>query len=493
MRGVGDNRVSNPIDVEAVQRALDNLDPSQNYLAVLKALAVIGVADNQQLEQATGLSRDQLYRLVKKLDQTVKDLIPAIDQPISRQGVRGRAPKVYRLSEAGAAILNAKTRTKARACELKDENAITHALGIFDLYLVARKQERKTQVDQNINYGNGKVLRPDVVVTLSDGTRAIFEIEQVATPDLLRRIVESLQHKLEFFNSASQDYSKAVRMLVALPHGDTFDKTIWVWQEALNVVQEKSQRALPFQVWVLSLSEFIEQPDWSNPISSPRWMELKPVIAKRASAKPSSKALATQNVPAELTQRSARDDLLVLKSLWLFFQESASNLGHTPLPDPAFFDVMRIIYAASHDTTLPVYAQASFPRESLFLLEQYLLIHLRLKERLIRVLKRGYGSGRTSVPTTLHRMQSVIDVFLEYHGWRSYGPLRAYASLVDFNANEPQGFGVTVEVAPGLLTSPANPFEQWGDPRMTEMALSWVLLALFRFAPHLGFDYPSFW
>ena len=107
---------------------------------------------------------------------------------------------------------------------------------------------------------------------------------------------------------------------------------------------------------VMSLAEFITAPDWSNPVTSLKWTELKPVSTKRALVKPSSKSLAAPNVPVELTQRSARDDVLVLKSLWLFFQESASNLGHTPLPDPVFFDVMRIIYAASHDTTLSVYA-----------------------------------------------------------------------------------------------------------------------------------------
>jgi hypothetical protein len=186
--------------------ALDVQDPAGKYLVVLQTLAIVGVADNQQLAQATELSRDQLFRLLKKIQASANATSPfeLIAQPIVRAGGRGRAPKVYRLNEAGAAILRAQGQTKARACALNDETAIAHALGILDENLVAHTHARKIQIDQNVPFGNGRVIRPDAQVTLTDGTRALFEIEQAATPDLLRRVCESVQHKFDFFSAVSR-------------------------------------------------------------------------------------------------------------------------------------------------------------------------------------------------------------------------------------------------------------------------------------------------
>jgi len=469
---------------DTLQNTLNALDPEQTYLPLLQTLAVVGVADKQQLARATHRSRDQLFRLFKKLAALEPPLFVALDQTLPRAGTRGRAPTVYRLTEAGAALLRANGQPHARPCALHDPLAITHALALLDLYLVARQHDRKIVVDQPLSFSQARVIRPDAIITLTDGTRALFELEQAATPALLRRLCESVRHKAAFFDHTPQGYTSTVRLLVALPRGASFDKTLALWQQALHIVQTQTQRPLPFRLWALPLGEFVAQPDWNEPPDPTRWRELQP-------QRPTASAARTAP-PLALTQHSPRDDALILKSLWLFLREQAPNLGHPTSPDPAFFEVMRVIYVASHDPTLSVWTQAQFPYASLFLLQQYLAMHPRLKERLVQLFKRGAWAGRASVPILLHRMQVVIDAFLEYHGWRSYGPLQARASLVAFDAEEPQGFGVTVHLAPTLPLEVAE-MDTLGDVLLTERALAWVLWALFNYAPHLGLDVPTFW
>jgi hypothetical protein len=62
-----------PDSVKIIIEALERQKTSQAYLSVLKTLAVVGVADTRQLEQATQLSRNQLTRLLQMMHAVTGD------------------------------------------------------------------------------------------------------------------------------------------------------------------------------------------------------------------------------------------------------------------------------------------------------------------------------------------------------------------------------------------------------------------------------------
>ena len=92
-------------------------------------------------------------------------------------------------------------------------------------------------------------------------------------------------------------------------------------------------------------------------------------------------------------------------------------------------------------------------------------------------------------------MQVVIDAFLEYHGWQSDGPLRAYSYSPDYQARGPRRLSVNVEITDPEILMPAEtevvPGKQ--EIEILEKSLAWVPTALFAQTHHLGLKKPLFW
>ena len=74
-----------------------------------------------------------------------------------------------------------------------------------------------------------------------------------------------------------------------------------------------------------------------------------------------------------------------------------------PRPAPVFFEVMGVIYAASHSEGMSVARRAAYPYALVYLLGKYLEMHPKLRGRLRRVLERGRETMRWNVTTILHR------------------------------------------------------------------------------------------
>jgi hypothetical protein len=74
---------------------------------VLKACALMGVIDNLQLVEMTGLGRDALSRLLGRMSDLAIGY-PPLFQQIQLKTARGKmgpSPKIFCLKESGAAIL----------------------------------------------------------------------------------------------------------------------------------------------------------------------------------------------------------------------------------------------------------------------------------------------------------------------------------------------------------------------------------------------------
>lgn len=454
------------------------------YLPILQTLAVFGVAENTQLQSVSGMGRDKLRRTLDKLQAL--GMIRALQQEIHRRLGRGRSPVVWRLEKNGADFL------KTRPSELEDERAVTHALAMLDVYLQATREGLETLADQPIPFSGGSI-RPDLRVRLPNGLSALFEIEQDASPALLRRIVSSLRHKQQFFTQQTDtQISPIIRLIVALPRGTIFDRTITVWSQALDVLRNELGSAdVAFQLAAMPLPLFLDQPDWNEPPTHSQWLWI-------TTEKGAVSAPGLQRFLPQIPQRSSLQDRLILAALLQALQRDPAiqrKARQYPQPNPQFFRSMEMIYAASHADGLQPLEQAAFPWASLFLLRHYLHLHPELRAQIEQRLQAGAVTMRWNTTTILHRMQSVIDLFLAYHGWRSDGPLSVFADVAPWEQETVRTFQVIAHIRhPELLIVPGDTvLPHSKEIRAAEQALAWVLTALFRYSTDLGFRSPPFW
>ncbi len=464
------------------QQLAETFSEPEEIQPILEALAIVGVADNRQLLSASGMSRDKLRRTLDKL-QTL-GLVHAYRQPIRRQKGRGRSPKVFRLEKPGALLLD------TRPSGLKDGRQISHALHMLDVHLGVEKAGLEVITDQVINFGKGK-LRPDHLVSVPDAGRIFLEVEQDATPSLLRRLIKSLRNKVKFFSSPSgHDYSPVIRMLIALPDGTAYQRTLGVWQQALDVLLAERKDPLPFQLFALPLNHFLDAPDWGDPPDARRWSQL-------TSAQAADSSSGLQRFLPQVTQRNPRHDQLILAALLQALHDNhrLTRSYRQPEPNPYFFTTMQTIYSASHDSSLPPLRQAAYPWASLFLFKHYLIQHRPLRDKIAKRIRANAAKQSWNTTIILHRMQTVVDIFLAYHGFRSDGPLLAYVDTAPWDSADTRTFRALVKIRHAeILIPPAEsiyPTRQ--EIAQCEQALAWLFTALFRYAPDLGFKAPLFW
>ena len=497
--------------IQDIQAALETAYDDERWLAVLKVSRHTGVADATQLREATGLSRGQLDRLLEQFEDVAPQvLLTEVSFPVSRPGKRGRPSAVYRLGKAGAALLRANGYDNARACGLNTETQIGHARAVLDVRLAAQADGLTVATERELAYtdaGKARVLRPDNLVTLSDGTRALFEVEQNANLSLLRRVRESVRHKLAFFAAPeAEGVSSHVRVLIDLPHGKTWDRTVAVWEQATAIAAEEHGGHLPFHIAAIPLLDFLERPDWAEPPDEPRWESLFDP-AQTAAFEPTSddqKALVKKeqklrqaNIPVELKRRSARDDYLIMEAYWYHLCQEGRDLMFTherPLAHQAFFDTMNVIYVASHPPDASPWERALHPHASLYLLHCYLEMHPRLRQALSKAVARGSSSTRWSASLVTHRAQVVIDTFLRYHGLCSGDALNAYPVGPWQRGGDRGDFGIVVDIEPQALMGAGDgvvPTRE--DVAFAERALAWVLFALFAYAEDIDVKRARFW
>jgi hypothetical protein len=498
-------------EITGIEKALDARFPAGRWLAVLTVLQYTGVADRQQILEETNLSRDRFLTFESAAEELAPgDLLKRVPFPVHRPGRPGRPPTVYTLGSLGAALLRAHGFPKAHACGLKTETALAHAREMLTLRQVADTAGLRVVLDSTLPYGDGDehVLRPDARIILPDGTIALYEIEQHADLTVLRRLRDSVRHKVAFFqDAAGQSFSSTVRVLINLPNGNSaWDETVAAWEQATAIVAEEQDGELPVQLIARSIQDFVAEPDWNEPPSHEEWESLldpaqlssfTPVLRSEANAGSSSPSPTKTHLPRGLKRRSTADTHLIMLAYWQYLQETGPDLLRKPTiprPHPAFFATMRLIHAASFSPDATPWERAAHPAAGLYLIQRYLDMHTQLRKALSKALRRGGGSLRWSTPTITHRMQCVIDTFLKYHGFQSRGTLFA-APLPPWERKDGRGeFGVQVRLHRELLMGERDgvvPTRE--DVQAAEIALGWVLYAIFAYGREIGLKTAPFW
>jgi len=449
---------------------------------VLETFSATGLAEISQIITHTNLSRDKVNRALERM--VGKDLLREFERPIPRPDKRGSPPAIYLLTDAGAKVLHSLGQHQARACGLSDDLAILHRLAMTDIHLAAVKVGRAIHTDKTLNFGE-RILRPDHLVPVSNGNVLLFEIEQTASTATLRRVIESLQNKQDFFAS-KPNVLPEVRMILQLPRSGKWDVTLKTWVKALGVVQEKAGGQLNFHLFAIPRTEFLDAPDWEieRKLS---WREVRP---PQKAATPEAEI-----APEVFLNRTSHEDRLVLKALWQDFIENVKPAqDQCPRPDPEFFQIIRLIYSASYDANLPLIDQAAMPYASLYLLKEYLSMR-KLDGIILGALRRGSRDTRWNITTITHKMQAVINTFLSAHGWRSDGMLRVYAKTSDWESTSGRVFDVKVRIksAEILMFTDDLGVPSKEEIMEIERALSWTLWSLFEYSGDLGLGRIEFW
>lgn len=452
---------------------------------VLECFAATALADLSQIAAHTDLTRDKVTRVLERLQS--KGLIKEYPRNVKRPDKAGKPAAMYQLTGDGATVLKTLGHAHASASGLNDDTAALHRLAMTELHLAASKAGVTIRTDRALRY-NDTELRPDHQVVLSDGNILLFEIEQSASAAILRRIIESLQHKQDFFAArAHPNVLPEVRMLLHLKRNKQWEKTLKVWERAMGVVRENAKGKLHFRLLAIPLHEFLEAPDWETEREL-FWKEVLPPQPQTGLVVAEPKGLST------LMQRTAREDRLVLRALWQDFNERIQPGIGLPKADPEFFQLMQLIYYASHDPHLPLIEQAATPHASLYLLRRYLELK-QLQKRIHSELHRGERDTRWNITTILHRMQSIANVFLTVHGWRMYGLLLVQSSANDMKTRPTRVFDMLVHIRdPQILMNRDDlvvPSKE--EVREMEEALAWVLYALFAYSEELGLGGLSYW
>jgi len=503
------------VDTEQValaQALLARGDAEGRWLRLLEALLPVGVADMNQLQAATGFSRDQINRLLEKCRRAGAAgpaVLTRVADKVERPWLGGRGAHIYRLGELGAALLRAAGHQTARPCGLKETVALAHALAVLEVRLAAQAAGRTVETETEVRNAAGQVLRPDNLVLAAEGPAQMFEVEQTARPELLRRIVEGIRRRARFFaDPAERPISPTVRVLWALPRGAGWERSVRVWEKAVAAVAAELGGTLPMRLVALPLDEFLAQPDWGEPPEPGRWLDLQaaPSAADGPAAEPTDNGSAADETagatagraPVELLRYTPHESRLVLEALWEFFLENARTTARGGATGPAaaeFFRTMNLIYQAGHGPQLPLAARAEPPRASWFLLAEYLKMHPSLRAALLRELERS-GGMVWNASTMRLRLQAVANVFLGYHGWRTAddAPLWVCAELAELGTRtmEPLSYHVQVR-EPALLVDPAEGEQPTRrEVAQAEQALAWVLRTVALEGERVGLRRPAF-
>jgi len=488
------------VTTKSIAADLADLDERfAGWRAALAALAPMGVADSVHLQAAAGWRRDQVDRLLAALAKRVAageaPLLSQVTERIVRLGHSGRARKIFLLESAGAAVLRASGVADAEACQLSDPTVIGHALAVIDVRQAALQAQLSVATDRVLRGSFGCTLRPDNLVTLADGTRLLVESEQVATSHLLPRLVDSLRRKLKFWQAgAPQDLPPVVRILLTTAPGD-FARSLSLWQSALLAVAEEHGAPLPCRFAVQALDDFLQAPDWGEPLDSERWHMLRDQSDPRPGAGQRKGAGAVAlTAPEDFTGRQVS---LVLRAIRHTLEvQAATSEGDRalPAPDAALFDIAMLIYMASHGPGRTVLAQAGIPWASIAMLRHFLRLRPRLLAALTAEIRRADRAG-AHPQAVLHRMLLIAEVFLRHFGFGVDGPLHVWAATAGYGDPDTRPYYIGVQIRRGaLLRDPITGLSP--APRELEVtleALRWLLNALFIYAGDVGLPRPAFW
>jgi len=465
--------------IKELEVALDTAMPDRRWMTLLELFLPTGVADVSQLQNGTDLSRNKIRRALEIMETTYLVDMPVLkrlDHSILQPGRVKRPPTICLLAPGGAALLRANGQ-EARPCELKEDIPISHALCMLSVHLAAKLSRVDEITDKNLDYGDGQVLRPDHLITLPDKRKVIMEIEQAANPQLITRIMESLSNRQAFFKSKeSENFLPEVRMIVNTKPGGSMRRTLNIWENAVREQFKKDGVEMGFRLMTIPLLTFLDAPEWDVKISE-RWQEIRFGLGRKTEPDEDERLDSFTH-----THRTLKDEIVLLEALNEDFDNRFAGVMFEK-GDRELFTLALTVFTATYDPD-KYYRNSEIPYRSLYLFNEYLNLHPDLRTKLKVALHANRGRVVLTQNNILHRIDIVIRAFLRFYGWQVSEHVKVRATM------NPQRFGTVYGISVRL---PTYLFYTDEEQREKEVALEWLLWAIFEYGDELKLGKPDFW
>lgn len=465
-----------------------NAKPSQ-YATVLEPFVERGLATPEQVALLSKTEYKRTADLLNTLSRTSYNRPAALRTAAVRlEGQRGRPKKLYILTEEGVSVLRTLfAAPDLRAPQVTESVELIAAYAIMEVYTQARLEGYIAHVEQPLYFANGKNnVRADVVIE-TDHQTLIFEIEQMSNQGTLPRAVDKVARLHNFYlSSPDRKASNQVRMLFNLPQND--EQTILTWRQALRDVMDEAGGPLSFQLYAQRLNEFLESPDWEG---FQGFEHIEPAAASLVVPKSSTSAPAHErsgllaihsvNQVDELRAVMRARDRVYGEQMRLVQQRTNHELRVQ-----AFFEIVMLIYTASHYRCSPVETYAALPTESWEMLSRYL--HDEQNKGLLEDLQytlewiHSHNTGIMSLRNGFTAM--VWDVFLFYHGLGRGGPLIVNVRFPELGERR-SDVCVEVDIDREMEKYLVLHTSIWlRDKKVEEVALAWILQSMILY-PHM--------
>ena len=464
-------------------------DPQEKIRSqVLACYAARGLATLEQVERLTDLSYKQVRLAIEGLSNPGQGLPSLLRQAAaSLFGRPGRPERLDLLTADGQAVLRElMPEADPTLPELADPIELAHAYIEMELYTLAKTAGRDCDLERVFPLGGSQYIRADVVI----GGKTLFEVEQVARALDVPRIQDKLLKLISFYSSpAAQGVSPDVRVLFNVPNSDG-NRSLETWQAVLAELEHWPGK-LPFRLFFRPILEFLQAPDWDTlegclPIEPKAFAT--PVRAQKAASPGGSPLAPVELLPPFLKQQVEQlPNVDVIMGSMKTVLEPLAVSWTSGRQDPVFFETMRTIYEASHFEGGPVRERAEAPILSLVLLYRYL--RLSQQSGLLKVMQQAWVDTQRGMYHGVNLFRDAYTrlcwLFLRRHGYGPGGPLEVRVIVPSFDEERSDVY-VEVDIANSHLINGDNQLLARSEIWRTELALAWVLEALWSYGEELG-------
>ncbi len=393
------------------------------------------------------------------------------EQRVAKIEKMGRPEKVYRLTQAGVDWLHEHGLADAAAPTTSDPLELAHR---YCQVLVGALTSDGTKVEFEKVFllADGRNVRIDVVVPLSDGAMQFIEIEQRLERNNLARAMEKFERLGEFFRrEAGRGVYRSDVLFIFNLSAAALPQTVRLWQEALGSMFPAGV-VPPFTPRYTTIDAFVSNPAFTE-------LERFPLIEKRDGGV----VQVSSSAGGALNYRAAPHTKQVLAMLDEIKLEPVKLPSHEAEQLAGFCEIAMNIYRRSMRKDSHTRKYSAFPHESVQTLRGFL--HLPVNAGLLRELKEGYAwiesrkSGLILYRDAVTRL--IWDVVMRHFGIGQGGPLKIFVGIPDLAE---KASTIMIEV---ILEKSEELRLPWTSGDETyEDAISWMLTALFLYPVDLG-------
>jgi hypothetical protein len=274
-----------------------------------------------------------------------------------------------------------------------------------------------------------------------------------------------------------------VRLLLNLPRGKAYTRTLEIWAQAFGMVQAERSPSPPFTLVAMPLGEFLAQPDWCPEIAG-RWAQVTPLNPVKQVRE------AVLDPQDHFSPDQLQQDLQYMQTISWRLKENPPEMEQPAFPED-FIHLLGLLHAPVQEwTKTRDVGERRPPLSAVALLRAYLARRADLREMLLAEMRKGQRRKWWPQEAVLRHMQRVIETFLNYHGWYNRAFFRARAQGQKFFEGQ-YPYSVEVTTLP-VMREYLQYYNLDGDLKVGA-ALSWVLWALFAYGNEIGLQKPPYW